>query len=90
MDTFDKLRGEELTRKEKKFDSAIQRIEEKHIEFFKSRKSIRSDKDVHDRLHNHFLISDIAGPMGIGFTDDSDLSEYIREEVLVAFREAFK
>jgi len=31
MDTFDKIKGEELTRKEKEFDAAIERIEEKYI-----------------------------------------------------------
>jgi ribosomal protein S5 len=89
MDTFNKIRGEELTRKEKEFDAAIQRIEEKYIDFFKSRKSMRSEYDVHDRLHNHIVLGNVAGQTGFGFSYDSDLPEHIRKECIDAFRKAF-
>ncbi|MFC2112102.1 hypothetical protein ACFLTA_02445 [Bacteroidota bacterium] len=90
MDTFDKFRNEVLVRKEKEFNAAVQRIEEKCIDFFKSRESIRSEYDEHDRLHNHFILgSNFANDPGFGICDDSDLPEHIKVEVTNAFHRIF-
>ena len=80
MGIFDKFRNEDLIRKEKEFDVAIQEIEDKYVEFFKSRKSIRSEYDEHDRIQNHFIYaSNFADTPGIGIRDDSDLPDQIKE-----------
>ena len=59
-------------------------IEEKHIEFFKERKSRRSIQP-HDRLTNHIIPNTTGTLFGINFTNEG-LSENIKKEVEELFK----
>lgn len=81
--------GEEYTEKNKAFESAMEAIEEKHLEFFRSRKP-QNETEQHDRLHNHYALSTASGQVSFRFNEGSDLPASLKQECLDAFHQIWK
>ena len=88
IDSTEMFHGKEIADKDKQFKAELQKIEEKHKEYFKERISSRF-KEEHDRLHNHYIIYISNGTVMFNFTPDSDIAEYIKEECFDAFQKVF-
>lgn len=80
--------GENGAPKMKQLKQGLIDIENKHLEYFKEKKSTLSF-DKHDRLHNHYIMN--TNPLGVhfGFMADSDLKEEIKNECQNLFNKIF-
>jgi len=75
------LHGKEYAMRDVKFDEGIKALQEKHSDYFKGRKSFFF-KDSPEELVHHIMSSYINNVKRIGFHRNSDLPEYIRQDVL--------
>ena len=82
-----KFHGKQIDEKSKLFDELLQEINNKHIDYFKSRKSpFTSDKNDNIRNHCGFTIFDNV--VNIMFPD-KDTPDYIKQECIEAFNKSF-
>jgi len=81
--------GEEYVEKNKAFEEEMSRIEDKHLDFFKSREP-RNETEEHDRLHNHYALRTASGQVQFSFNQGSDLPEDIKNECREAFHRIWK
>lgn len=84
MDEMELIFGKERIRKEKELDEALERIENKYIDFFKSREP-KSEHDDHDRLHNHWMLTHDGSNISFRFDPNAGLPEKIMKECTVEF-----
>lgn len=76
--------GEEYSDKNKAFAAEIDRIEERHLDYFKSRPP-QNETEKHDRLHHHFVLRTAGGQIALDFDPDEALPADIRQECVEAF-----
>ncbi|MDQ3290409.1 MAG: hypothetical protein M3Q05_03865 [Bacteroidota bacterium] len=88
-DIAEYIYGDEYAEKNKAFESEMERIEEKHLDFFKNREP-RNETEKHDRLHNHYALSTASGQVSFRFNEGSDLPEEIKQECVEAFHRIWK
>ncbi|WP_183560608.1 hypothetical protein [Mucilaginibacter sp. SP1R1] len=81
--------GKDHLDKEAAFDQKIKGIEEKYIKWF-SERSHPKDPHDHDRLRMHTIEHFDCTRHGFGFTQTSDLPNYIRDECNAAFKEVYE
>ena len=88
MDAMELFFGREHVKRHAELEDALRKIEEKHIDFFKSRES-KFEADDHDRLHNHWMMTADRWRISFGFDRDSDLPKAIMEECASEFNRIF-
>ena len=88
MDEMELIFGKERIRKEKELKEALEKIEKKYINFFKSRPP-KSEYDGHDRLHNHWMLTHVEGRWSFRIDPDAGLPEMIMEECTAEFNRIF-
>jgi hypothetical protein len=76
--------GEEYSEKNKAFQEEVDRIEQRHIDYFKSQPP-SNETETHDRLHHHFVIRTAGGQIALDFDQEAPLPVDIRQECLEAF-----
>jgi hypothetical protein len=81
--------GATRSKAEKELKYSLLLVEQENIDFFKERPSRLSSQE-HDRLSFHMWIYSTDSEIKFGFVDDSELPEYIRQEVGLAFSETMK
>jgi len=81
--------GDQYAEKNQAFENEMAGLEEKHIDYFKSRPS-QIETDEHDRLRNHYNIRTASGQISFRFNEGSDLPEDIRKECTEAFHRIWK
>lgn len=80
------LHGENVVSKSVQFDNELRTIEEKHIEYFKSRPGRRSE---HDHLDAHYIIFSTGNTIKLVWEKYSDLDEKIKTECIEAFKRVY-
>jgi hypothetical protein len=80
--------GEEYAEKNQAFAGEIDRIEERHIDYFKSQPP-RNETEEHDRLQHHFVIRTAGGQIALDFEPAAPLPADIRRECEEAFHRIF-
>jgi hypothetical protein len=81
--------GSEYVRRKTGFKNELDKIEDRHREYFQSRPGHLQDQK-HDQLSNHWLMTyDGRGRATFGFRDSSDLRQDIQEECKSAFLKWF-
>jgi hypothetical protein len=85
---FETLFGNGISEKSEKLEQSLLLIEEKHIEFFKSRPP-KFEGELHDRLHNHWLMWEENSIIKFGFDKDSTLPPSIQNECINCFKEIY-
>lgn len=89
MANFDELfHGSDYAQRKEGLEKDLASIQEKHIEFFKSRKPL-FPQDEYDMLHNHYLSKTSNGSFEFLFLNESDLPQYIRDECIAAVEKNF-
>ena len=86
LDQTELFHGKELSEKDRQLTEALERVEQKHIDYFKARPSKRLNEE-HDRINMHYwtLISD--GVIQFNINPDSDLPQYIKDDCIKAAKE---
>jgi hypothetical protein len=80
--------GEKDSKKIEEFNKALLAIEDRHIDFFKSRPA-KYETEKHDRLKNHCAIWDNGNRITFGFEEDTDIPHCIIKECFVLFDQIF-
>jgi hypothetical protein len=80
--------GEEYSEKNKAFQEQIDRIEQRHLDHFKSQPP-HNETEAHDRLHHHFVIRTAGGQIALDFDEEAPLPADIRQECVEAFHRIF-
>ena len=88
-DISEYIYGEDYTERNKAFEEEMSKIEDRHAEYFKSRKPV-NETEEHDRLHNHYALRTASGQVSFTFNQGSDLPEAIRQECKEAFHRIWK
>ena len=83
---FDKLKGEGYTNKMNEFNFYLLMVEQNNWDYFKDRPS---SNGLHpsDRLHSHWIAYEKNGINIFDFLKESDLPQYIRDEVIDALNQ---
>jgi hypothetical protein len=88
VDFLKKIYGKERIEKEENLKNSLLLIEEKYIEYFKSRPP-KFNGELHDHLHNHWVLWDDGITIKFGFDKTSDLPQRIQNECLDCFKTIF-
>lgn len=76
--------GEKLVNFHNELKTEFDKIENKYIEFFKSRPPI-NEFHKHDELTNHYFLYYDSYRILISFTTGNDLPDYIKKECIEVF-----
>ena len=79
--------GKEIASKALLFKAELETLNEKHIEFFKNRKSHLSSQE-HDNIFNHCMTYTSNGTVTFNFTDN-ELPENIKIDCIEAFKKVY-
>ena len=75
--------------KSKRFIAELRKIEEKHSDYFRNRKT-SSEFMPHDMLAEHYIFQESKnGEVNFFFPEYSDLDDEIKKECLVAFEQVY-
>ncbi|MDI5894713.1 hypothetical protein [Flavobacterium algoritolerans] len=89
MDETELFYGNKGAPKMKRLKEGLQKIENKHSEYFEERNSPLSI-EKHDRLHNHYDMNTNPNGVFFGIKPGSDLKEEIKIECQNLFNKIFK
>lgn len=68
-----------------KLIESFNKVEENNKEYFQNREP-KFEKDKHDRLHNHYIISEDENRyFSLGFRNDSNLPDRIKDECIIVY-----
>ncbi len=78
--------------REVQFKEQVEKIEAKHIEYFKDRTNVYGNKEP-DKLYFHFVVSSEVSDTGMRYElkprESSYLPSFIMDEVIEAFKTSF-
>lgn len=80
--------GAEQADKIERFERGLAEIEKKYPDFFLDRKA-RLFPDEEDKLAFHYILIFNSYNITFGFTDDSDLPDYIKNECIKLFNSIY-
>ena len=83
------FRGEDLFIKKEKLQKALLDVENKYLDYFKSRPP-KYEREEHDRLHNHYLLHIDHNEITFGFSKFSRLPDEIVNDCIKCFKEIYK
>jgi hypothetical protein len=89
VNILEQILGKDRFEKEERFNRALLEIEEKYIDFFRKRPA-KNEIELHDRLHDHWLMLSDNYKISFGFEKDTDIPQEIIIRCFQKFNEIFR